>query len=63
LLALIDDPDWRVRHEVASRAEPGDLKPLINDSDPLVRELAASRCGAASAADPASRNATTETHR
>lgn len=46
-----DDEDWRIRHAVASRV--GDravLRQLADDSDPVVRETAASRLDAGAAA-------------
>ncbi|MCY1546778.1 hypothetical protein D9M68_827930 [compost metagenome] len=32
------DTDWRVRWEVAQRADPAVLGPLREDDDPLVRQ-------------------------
>jgi hypothetical protein len=32
------DADWRVRWEVAQRADPSLLDPLREDDDPLVRQ-------------------------
>ena len=45
LLAMLGDADWRVRYEVASRVDAYELAPLLDDPDPLVRELARSRSG------------------
>jgi HEAT repeat protein len=47
---LLDDPDWRVRHEVASRAELDHVKRLANDEDELVRSIARQRLGGGGAA-------------
>ena len=40
---LHTDPDWRIRHEVAQRAAPEAIGPLVRDEDPLVRECAQER--------------------
>ena len=44
---LADDPDWRVRFEVARRTEDTALAArLAGDDDPMVCEAAAERSGA-----------------
>jgi hypothetical protein len=43
LLALRDDPDWRVRYHVVSRIAVADLADMLNDADTLVRDLARKR--------------------
>jgi hypothetical protein len=47
LQMLLDDPDWRVRYEVASRAEQNHLRRLASDKDELVREVVRQRLGPA----------------
>jgi hypothetical protein len=40
---LREDPDWRVRHCLASRLSAEDVGALLNDSDPVVAETARRR--------------------
>jgi hypothetical protein len=43
LPTLSTDSDWRIRYEVAQRAAPEAIGPLVADEDPLVRECAQQR--------------------
>jgi hypothetical protein len=40
---LIKDTNWRIRYEVAHRAELDVIGPFLADDDPLVRERARER--------------------
>jgi hypothetical protein len=40
---LCEDPDWRVRYEVALRLDKKRLGPMRDDPDELVREIVCNR--------------------
>jgi hypothetical protein len=41
----MNDPDWRIRHEVAGRIALTRLIAMQDDPDPVVREVARHRLG------------------